>query len=338
MANLFEWFLGKFSIDMGIDLGTANTLVCVRGEGIVLNEPSVVAVKKGTNQVLLDGQAVGDAAKEMLGKTPGQHRRHPPAEGRRHRRLRDHRGDAALLHPQGARPHLGRAAAHRDRDPVRHHGGREARRDQLRRARRRAQGLPDRGAHGRRHRRRAPDHRAAGLHDLRHRRRHDRGRRHLAGRHRDGEAGARRGRRDGRGDRQPHAQHLQPAHRRADRREDQDRHRLGLPAQARDDDGREGPRPEAGAPAQGRRHERGDPRGAPGAHPPDRRGRQEHARGHPARAGRRPRRQRHRHGRRRLAPPRPRPRHRRRDQPSRSASPRTRSPRSPAARGSSSRS
>jgi len=56
---------------MGIDLGTCNTLVAVRGQGIVLNEPSVVAVKKGTNQVLKGGQAVGWVAKEMLGKTPG---------------------------------------------------------------------------------------------------------------------------------------------------------------------------------------------------------------------------------------------------------------------------
>lgn len=56
---------------MGIDLGTCNTLVCVRGEGIVLNEPSVVAVRKGTNQVLNNGNAVGWVAKEMLGKTPG---------------------------------------------------------------------------------------------------------------------------------------------------------------------------------------------------------------------------------------------------------------------------
>lgn len=59
---------------MGIDLGTCNTLVCVRGEGIVLNEPSVVAVHKGTNKVIRhrDGSlAVGWAAKEMLGKTPG---------------------------------------------------------------------------------------------------------------------------------------------------------------------------------------------------------------------------------------------------------------------------
>jgi rod shape-determining protein MreB len=57
---------------MGIDLGTCNTLVCVKGEGIVLNEPSVVAVRKGTNQVLDtgNGKAVGVVAKEMLGRTP----------------------------------------------------------------------------------------------------------------------------------------------------------------------------------------------------------------------------------------------------------------------------
>jgi rod shape-determining protein MreB len=58
---------------MGIDLGTCNTLVCVKGEGIVLNEPSVVAVRRGTNRVLRvkNGEAVGLVAKEMLGKTPG---------------------------------------------------------------------------------------------------------------------------------------------------------------------------------------------------------------------------------------------------------------------------
>jgi len=66
--------MGLFSVDMGIDLGTCTTLVCVKGEGIVLNEPSVVAVRKGTNQVLetQDGKkAVGQAAKDMLGRTPG---------------------------------------------------------------------------------------------------------------------------------------------------------------------------------------------------------------------------------------------------------------------------
>ncbi|MGD8452955.1 MAG: rod shape-determining protein [Phycisphaerae bacterium] len=63
--------MGLFSLDMGIDLGTCNTLVAVKGEGIVLNEPSVVAVRKGTNQVLDNGNAVGLVAKEMLGRTPG---------------------------------------------------------------------------------------------------------------------------------------------------------------------------------------------------------------------------------------------------------------------------
>jgi len=56
-----------FSNDMGIDLGTATTLVYVKGEGIVLCEPSVVAIEKGTNHVL----AVGEEAKRMLGRTPG---------------------------------------------------------------------------------------------------------------------------------------------------------------------------------------------------------------------------------------------------------------------------
>ena len=68
---LFDSLLGMFSVDMGIDLGTCNTLVCVKGEGIVLNEPSVVAVRKGTNQVLRNGNAVGQVAKDMLGRTPG---------------------------------------------------------------------------------------------------------------------------------------------------------------------------------------------------------------------------------------------------------------------------
>ena len=60
-------FLGLFSSDIGIDLGTANTLVYVKDRGIVLREPSVVAVQQGTRKVL----AVGDEAKRMLGRTPG---------------------------------------------------------------------------------------------------------------------------------------------------------------------------------------------------------------------------------------------------------------------------
>ncbi len=61
-----EQLLSRFSNDIGIDLGTANTLVYVRGKGIVVNEPSVVAVNQKTGQVV----AVGASAKEMLGRTP----------------------------------------------------------------------------------------------------------------------------------------------------------------------------------------------------------------------------------------------------------------------------
>lgn len=66
---MFSGLLGMFSNDMAIDLGTANTLVYVKGKGIVLNEPSVVAIKSkgGKTQVM----AVGEEAKEMLGRTPG---------------------------------------------------------------------------------------------------------------------------------------------------------------------------------------------------------------------------------------------------------------------------
>lgn len=60
-------FMGMFSKDMGIDLGTATTLVYVKGEGVVLCEPSVVAIEKDTNRVV----AVGEEAKKMLGRTPG---------------------------------------------------------------------------------------------------------------------------------------------------------------------------------------------------------------------------------------------------------------------------
>jgi rod shape-determining protein MreB len=64
---LFTLIAGLFSNDMAIDLGTANTLVYVRGEGIVLNEPSIVAIHQADNTVL----AVGKEAKAMLGRTPG---------------------------------------------------------------------------------------------------------------------------------------------------------------------------------------------------------------------------------------------------------------------------
>ena len=67
---IVDWFIGLFSKDMGIDLGTANTLVCVTGKEEILSEPSVVAVKRGTNKVLMNGGAVGNRAKEMSYKAP----------------------------------------------------------------------------------------------------------------------------------------------------------------------------------------------------------------------------------------------------------------------------
>ena len=66
MFSPLNWLLGLFSLDIGIDLGTANTLVCVRNQGIVINEPSVVAIEKKTKKVL----AIGAEAKEMVGRTP----------------------------------------------------------------------------------------------------------------------------------------------------------------------------------------------------------------------------------------------------------------------------
>ena len=64
--NPLDSLLGMFSHDIGIDLGTANTLVIVRGRGIVINEPSVVAIDRATKRVL----AIGAEAKRMVGRTP----------------------------------------------------------------------------------------------------------------------------------------------------------------------------------------------------------------------------------------------------------------------------
>ena len=67
MSSNVNSFFSLFSRDLAIDLGTANTLVYAKGKGIVVNEPSIVAINKTTNEV----EAVGKEAKEMLGRTPG---------------------------------------------------------------------------------------------------------------------------------------------------------------------------------------------------------------------------------------------------------------------------
>ena len=69
--------------DIGIDLGTANTLIYMKGKGIILREPSVVAVDIRNDTV----KFVGDEAKEVVGRTPGFHCGGAPAEGRRDCRL-----------------------------------------------------------------------------------------------------------------------------------------------------------------------------------------------------------------------------------------------------------
>ena len=76
-----DMFFGQYDGDLAIDLGTANTLVSVRGKGIVIREPSVVAIDKNDERIL----AVGIEAKRMLGAHARQHRRRPSAQGRRHR-------------------------------------------------------------------------------------------------------------------------------------------------------------------------------------------------------------------------------------------------------------
>ena len=66
MFRPLDWLLGLFSLDIGIDLGTANTLVYIRDRGIVINEPSWVAINKRTRRPL----AIGAEAREMVGRTP----------------------------------------------------------------------------------------------------------------------------------------------------------------------------------------------------------------------------------------------------------------------------
>ncbi|MBI2465854.1 MAG: rod shape-determining protein, partial [Candidatus Sungbacteria bacterium] len=65
--RLLNNFFGHFAKDIGVDLGTVNTLVYVKGRGIVINEPSLVAINKKTGQIL----AIGREARKMVGRTPG---------------------------------------------------------------------------------------------------------------------------------------------------------------------------------------------------------------------------------------------------------------------------
>ena len=88
---------GWFAKDMAIDLGTANTIIYVERQGIVLNEPSVVAMNDtGGNSKRI--RAVGYAAKTNAGQDPKRHFSRAAHERRRYRRLSYHRANAKLLH------------------------------------------------------------------------------------------------------------------------------------------------------------------------------------------------------------------------------------------------
>ena len=243
MSLLFN-FCDFPSHDMAIDLGTANTVVYVRGRGVVLNEPSVVAIEtiNGVKRV----KAVGDDAKLMMGKTPDQIEAIRP--------LRD--GVIADIDvAEQMIKHFIQKVHGKRRFPrwpeivicvPSGSTSRRAPRDPRRRLQRRRQpGLADRGADGGRDRRRHAGHRADRLDGRRHRRRHHRGRGALAARPRLHHLGPRRRRQDGRGDHLLRPPQPQPADRRSDRRADQEagRHRQAAGRRRRRDRPHQGPRP-----------------------------------------------------------------------------------------------
>ena len=88
-----------FASEVGIDLGTANVLVYIKGKGIVLNEPSVVAINNDTDEIL----AVGGRSPSDAGQDPCQHRGYQASQRRRGIRLRYYRKDAQIFHQKDLR-------------------------------------------------------------------------------------------------------------------------------------------------------------------------------------------------------------------------------------------
>ncbi len=305
---MFGSLLGVLSSDMAIDLGTANTLVYVKGRGIVLNEPSVVATmtnRGGKKQV----RAVGNDAKMMLGRTPGNIEAIRPMrdgviadfeiaeEMIKHfiRKVHNRRSFAnpmiIVCVPSGSTAVERRAI--QELAPV----GRCPPR------------LPDRGADGRRDRRRPAGERTHRLDGRRHRRRHHRSGGAVAGRHRLFALGARRRRQDGRSHHRLYPPPPEPSDRRGLCRAHQEGNRLGRTARRgqRHDARDQGPRP-AQRRAQGDHDHPAPHRRGPGrTDQRHRRGGQGRARSHSAGTGGRYRRQGHRADRRRLAACRARP-------------------------------
>ena len=204
--GVFNYITGFGGRDMAVDLGTANTLVYVRGRGIVLSEPSVVAIDQRSGEV----HAVGVEAKRMLGRTPGTIAAIRP--------LKDGVIADFDVTEQMLRHFIQKVHQHRFAHPrvvvcvpsgvtgVEKRAVEEA---TLSAGARQAYLIeePMAAAIGAGPSRRRADRE----HDRRHRRRHDRGRGDLARRHRRLAVAARRRRRDGRGDHQPHQARLQAA-------------------------------------------------------------------------------------------------------------------------------
>ena len=201
-----------FSNDLAIDLGTANTCVFARGAGIVLNEPSIVAMNNVNDQI----EAVGSEAKEMLGRTPGSITAIRPmrdgviadfdaAEKMLGYFIKKAHGRSASSAPASSsacRPEITQVERRAVKDSAYRAKASEVHLVEEGMAAAIGAGLPITEA--------------CGQHDRRHRRRHHRHRRHLARRHRLQQVGARRRQRDGRSHHPVREARARPAHRRAD--------------------------------------------------------------------------------------------------------------------------
>ena len=252
------------SMDIGIDLGTANVLVHVKGKGIVLREPSVVAKDMNTGRIL----AVGEEARQMLGKTPAHIQAIRPLRDGVIADFEVTEAMLCVLHQEGhERPlvvgvdHQAEAARHDLRSGRDHQRGR-ARRQRCGETRRCARRGHRRGADGGGDRRRAADRRTVGQHGGRHRRRHDRRRGDFARRHRRVAVDSRRRQQTRRCDRPLHPPRLQSADRRTHGRRDEDQDRFRLQTRARTRDGDSRPRLDQRLAQDGEDHERRGARSA----------------------------------------------------------------------------
>ncbi len=224
-------FLSKyFSNDLAIDLGTANTLIYVRGRGIVLDEPSVVAIRlEGGPNAKKPSRRSARKPRTCLARLP-EASGHPSDEGWRDRRLYRHRADAQAVHQEASPPSCSPEPAHHHLRALRLDPGRASRHPRIGDRRSGAvAGLPDRGADGRCDRRRPAGFRRHRLDGRRHRRRHHRSRRHLARRPGLCRLGPRWRRQAGRSDHELHQPQLRHDDRRKYRRKDQEEHRFRLP-------------------------------------------------------------------------------------------------------------